>query len=75
MDYRTFKERRNEALTKRLVAKIGNNWREFKGEKREENTMNTVGPAAFLVLMPRRALYASQLVTYKSEGYKNHEIS
>ena len=51
VDYRALEERRNEALTKRLVVKIGNNWGEFKGEKREDETMNTVGPAAFLVLM------------------------
>ena len=51
VDYRALEERRNEALTKRLVVKIGNNWGEFKGEKRKDDTMNTVSPAAFLVLM------------------------
>ena len=51
VDYRALEERRNEALTKRLVVKIGNDWGEFKGEKRKDDTMNTVIPAAFLVLM------------------------
>ena len=51
VDYRALEERRNEALTKRLVVKIGNDWGEFKGEKRKDDTMNTVSPAAFLVLM------------------------
>ena len=30
--YRALEERRDEALTKRRVVKIGNNWRKFKGE-------------------------------------------
>ena len=32
MYYRALEERRDEALTKRRVVKIGNNWRKFKGE-------------------------------------------
>ena len=40
MDYRAREERRNEALTKRWVVKIGNNWRKFKGEKLEDDARN-----------------------------------
>ena len=58
MDYRALEERRNEALTKRSVVKIGNNWRKFKGEKLEDDTRNPVGSSRLLGFnVTKRLLY------------------